>query len=171
LRWECAFVCVSSSRSVEVVASVAVWVWVAVSRPPFLGAFVSGSSAWVIHQILHQPLAMRIRQLSVDPHVPAEVVRDLRMTAAAIGEAARQYRVAVTSVADSAEVSGGGVGGDSVHPPLGGVDTCEAAVLLNCSERWIRALIAQGRLAAAKQGRSWFVDLDSIEDYRRREAA
>jgi excisionase family DNA binding protein len=140
---------------------------------PFLGASVQGSSAWIVHQLLNAPLQQRIRQLECDPHVPGEVVRHLRMTAAAIGEAARQYREAVTSavsVADSVEVNSGGTdAGLGQLPNRWGV--AETAASLGCSRRWVRALVSQGRLVAVKAGREWRVDVDSIEDYRRGVAA
>jgi excisionase family DNA binding protein len=141
-----------------------------VSRP-LLAASVSGSSAWIIHQVLHEPLRVRIEQLQRDPRVPGDVVRDLRGTAAGIQEAARQYRELVTEAADSVEQLRGGCGAGLENPSQRWVDTGEAAANLNCSPRWITALIQQGRLVAAKRGRSWRVDVDSIDDYQRREAA
>jgi hypothetical protein len=142
---------------------------------PLLGASISGSSAWVIAMLLRESLPARIGQLERDPHVPGDVVRDLRATAAGIQEAARQYRELVESsrseVADSAEVDSGGVGAGLENPSQRWVDTCSAGTILNCSTRWITALIQQGRLVAAKQGRSWLVDVDSIVDYQRRGVA
>ena len=134
---------------------------------PLLSASVSGSSAWIIYQVLHEPLRVRIRQLECDPAVSGDVVRHLRVTAAAIGEAARQYRDLVAEVADSADVSAASSSADLENLP-NGWGVAEVAASLNCSRRWVRALIAQGRLVAAKRGRSWVVDVDSVEDYRRR---
>ena len=49
--------------------------------------------------------------MQADPHVPAAVMRDLRVTAAAIEEAARQYRVLVeSSRAEVADSAGSGIG-------------------------------------------------------------
>jgi hypothetical protein len=142
-----------------------------VSRPPLLGAFVSGSSAWIIWQVLHEPLRARIRQLEVDPHVPGHVVRHLRGTAAELEEAARQYRELVdrsrSEVADSVERLQGGFDTKSENPPRW-VDTSMVAASLDCSERWVTQLCLTGRLAAVKRGRSWLIDVDSVEDYRRR---
>ena len=135
---------------------------------PLLGASVSGSSAWIICQVLHEPLRVRIRQLECDPAVSGDVVRHLRVTAAAIGEAARQYRDLVAEVTDSADVSAASSSADLGNLP-NGWGVAEVAASLNCSERWVRALIAQGRLVAAKRGRSWLVDVDSVEDYKRRD--
>lgn len=56
------------------------------SRAPLLGASISGSSAWIIWQILHAPLQQRVRQLECDPHVSGDVVRNLRVTAADLEE-------------------------------------------------------------------------------------
>src|SRR5215204_1935791 len=72
------------------------------SRP--LGAYVRGSSAWILWQVLHEPLRARIRQLEVDPGVPGDVVRHLRGTAADLEEAARQYREVACSASESAEL-------------------------------------------------------------------
>jgi excisionase family DNA binding protein len=124
-------------------------------------------SAWIIWQVLHEPLRVRIRQLECDPAVSGDVVRHLRVTAAAIGEAARQYRDLVAEVADSADVSAASSSADLGNLP-NGWGVAEVAASLNCSERWVRALIAQGRLVAAKRSRSWLVDLDSVKDFKLR---
>jgi excisionase family DNA binding protein len=148
-----------------VVALTADWVGVAVSaKPPLLGASISGSSAWVIYQLLREPLKIRVRQLQCDPNVHADVVRDLVATAAAIREAARQYRELVT---DSVEAPASLSSADLGNPP-GRWGVAETAARLNCSPRWVTALISQGRLAAVKAGREWRVDVDSIVDYQRR---
>ena len=142
--------------------------------PPLLSAPVSGSSAWIIYQVLHEPLKTRIRQLQVDPHVPGDVVRDLRVTAAAIQEAARQYKELVESsrseVADSVEQAQGGSGGGLGNPLSRWVDVGEVAAMLNCSPRWVTGLCQQGRLAATKHGRCWLIDRDSVDDYMLRGA-
>ena len=65
---------------------------------PLLGASVSGSSAWICWQILHEPLRQRIRQLECDPHVSGDVVRHLAATAAAIEEAASKSFGGVTDL-------------------------------------------------------------------------
>jgi excisionase family DNA binding protein len=145
-----------------------------VSRP-LLSASVSGSSAWIIYQVLHEPLRVRIRQLECDPAVSGEVVRHLRVTAAAIGEAARQYRELVdrsrSEVADSVERLRGGPDAGLGNPLHRWVEVSEVAALLNCSPRWVTALCQQGRLAATKHGREWRIDAGSVEDFKRREAA
>jgi excisionase family DNA binding protein len=138
-----------------------------VSRPPLLGAFVSGSSAWIIYQLLHESLPRRVRQLECDPNVSGEVVRHLRGTAAAIEEAARQYRQLVSEVSDSTEVRSGGSGSQSDSPLRWGTAGLVAETL-GCSPRWVTQLIAMGRVSATKRGRSWLVDLDSVEDFKRR---
>ena len=48
------------------------------------------------------------------------------------------------------------------------VGVSEVAVMLNCGPRWVTALCQQGRLAATKRGRSWFIDPTSVEDFKRR---
>ena len=101
--------------------------------------------------------------------MPGDVVRDLRVTAAAIREAARQYRELVdrsrSVVAASVEVAGGGSDAGLEHPLSRWVDVGEVAAMLNCSPRWVTALCQQGRLAATKRGRSWLIDPESVEDY------
>jgi excisionase family DNA binding protein len=93
-------------------------------------------------------------------------------TAAAIEEAARQYRVLVESsrseVTESVEVPRGGCGAGLGNPPQVGV--AEVAVMLNCGPRWVTALCQQGRLAATKRGRSWLIDPSSVEDFQLRGA-
>lgn len=145
------------------------------SRAPLLGAFISGSSAWIIWQILHVPLQQRVRQLECDPHVPGDVVRNLRVTAADLEEAARQYRELVdrsrSEVADSVERLRGGPDAGLENPLHRWVEVSEVAALLNCSPRWVTALCQQGRLAATKHGREWRIDAGSVKDFKRREAA
>jgi Helix-turn-helix domain len=140
-----------------------------VSRP-LLSASVSGSSAWIIYQVLHAPLRVRIRQLECDPHISGGVVRDLRVTAAAIQEAARQYRELVDGSrsvpADSAERSLSASDADLGNPPQVGV--AEVAVMLNCGPRWVTTLCRMDQLAATKQGREWRIDVSSVEDYKAR---
>ena len=74
------------------------------SRLP-LGANVRGTSAWIIWQILRDPLQARIRQLEVDPGVSRDVVGALRGTAADLEMAAREYRewIAARSASESSE--------------------------------------------------------------------
>jgi excisionase family DNA binding protein len=138
------------------------------SRQPLLGASVSGSSAWIIAMLLREVLPARIRQLEVDPHISGGVVRDLRGTAAAIQEAARQYRELVDGSpsvpADSAERSLSASDADLRNPPQVGV--AEVAVMLNCGPRWVTTLCRMGQLAATKQGREWRIDVSSVEDYK-----
>jgi excisionase family DNA binding protein len=140
-----------------------------VTGRPLLSAAISGPSAWIVHQLLAAPLKHRIEQLQRDPHVPRRVVDDLQGTAAAIQEAARQYRELVdrsrSVVADSVEVPRGGSGACLGSLPNGWVDTSLVAAELGCSERWVTQLCLTGRLAATKRGRSWLIDRDSVEDY------
>jgi excisionase family DNA binding protein len=145
-----------------------------VTGRPLLSAAISGPSAWIVHQLLAAPLKHRIEQLQRDPHVPRRVVDDLQGTAAAIQEAARQYKELVESsrseVADSVEQPRGGSGGALENPLNGWVDVGEVAAVLNCSARWVTALCQQGRLAATKRGRSWRIDASSVEDFMLRGA-
>ena len=94
------------------------------SRVP-LGAYVRGSSAWILWQVLHEPLRARIRQLEADPHVNRDVVRHLGGTAADLEEAALQYREVACSAADSAEQPWGGSDAGLENPPDRWVDTIQ----------------------------------------------
>ena len=49
-----------------------------------LGANVRGSSAWIVWQLLRDPLRTRIRQLELDPGVHPYVVRQLKATGRAV---------------------------------------------------------------------------------------
>jgi Helix-turn-helix domain len=140
------------------------------NRPP-LGANVRGASAWIVWQLLRDPIRTRIRQLELDPAVHRGVVRQLRGTAADLEEAARQYRdwIMGRSAADSAEASVTALDTGLDGPPRW-VDTSMVAASLGCSERWVTQLCLTGRLAATKQGRSWLIDSTSVEDYKRRGA-
>ena len=53
---------------------------------------VRGAAAWVLWQVSRDALQARIRQLSLDPNVHADVVRELHSVALDLGEPARQYR-------------------------------------------------------------------------------
>ena len=74
---------------------------------PLLGVSVSGAPAWILWQVARDALEVRIGQLERDPYVNRQVVRDLRLMAAGLEEAARQYRELVdrsrSEVADSVE--------------------------------------------------------------------
>jgi hypothetical protein len=139
-----------------------------------LGASVRGTSAWIVWQLLRDPLRSRIRQLELDPYVHRDVVRDLRVTAADLEEAARQYRELVdrsrSVVADSVEVPRRGSDAGLGNLPNRWVDTSLVAAELGCSERWVTQLCLTGRLAATKRGRSWLIDGDSVEDFMLRGA-
>jgi excisionase family DNA binding protein len=136
-----------------------------------LGAYVRGSSAWIVWQTARDSLSSRLRQLESDPHVHRDVVRHLRGTLADLELAAIAYRdwERARSVADSVEVTRGGSSAGLENLPGWG-DTSEVAASLGCSKRWVTALIQQGKLAATKRGRAWFIDLDSVEDFKRRGA-
>jgi excisionase family DNA binding protein len=137
-----------------------------------LGVHLRGAALWVVWVTARDSLQARLRQLERDPYVHRDVVTQLRGVLADLELGARAYRdwELVRNVSDSAEVDSAGVGGGLEHPSQRWGDTSLAAASLDCSERWIRALIAQGRLVAAKRGRSWLVDLDSVEDFKRRGA-
>ena len=49
------------------------------------------------------------------------------------------------------------------------MDTGSVAASLGCSERWVTQLCLTGRLAAIKQGRTWFIDPESVQDYKQRD--
>jgi Helix-turn-helix domain len=136
-----------------------------------LGACVRGSSAWTIWQLLRDPLRTRIRQLEVDPGVHRDVVRQLQGTAADLELAAREYREweSARAAKESIEVPPGGVDAVLDRPSLRW-DTGSAAASLGCSERWVTQLCLTGRLAAVKRGRSWFIDPESVGDYKRKGA-
>jgi hypothetical protein len=137
------------------------------SRPP-LGAYVRGPSAWIVWQLLHEPIRARIRQLEVDPGVPPDVVHALLGTAADLAMAAGEYREWTRSVSASAEAPRSGL--DACLDRPSGLDTGLVAASLGCSERWVTQLCLTGRLAAVKRGRSWFIDPESVEDYKQRGA-
>jgi hypothetical protein len=145
-----------------------------VTGRPLLAASVSGAPAWILWQVSRDALQVRIRQLSLDPNVHSDVVRELRAMAAGLEEAARQYREMVdrsrSEVADSAEVAGRGFAAGLGNLPSRWVDTGLVAAELGCSERWVTQLCLTGRLAATKRGRSWFIDPDSVQDYMLRGA-
>jgi hypothetical protein len=138
-------------------------------RPP-LGANVRGSSAWIVWQLLRDPLRVRIRQLELDPGVHPDVVRQLRGAEADLETAARQYRdwVDDRSASESAEAPPSGVDA-SLDRPFG-LDTGSVAASLGCSERWVTQLCLTGQLAAVKVGRSWSIDPDSVQDFKQRGA-
>ncbi|QRX90851.1 excisionase family DNA-binding protein [Streptomyces noursei] len=53
--------------------------------------------------------------------------------------------------------------------PSGTVCVAETAVLMGCTPRYIRALIAAGRLPAERVGaRVWAIDADALDHYRHR---
>lgn len=139
------------------------------TRP--LGASVQGSSAWIIWQVLQEPLRVRVRQLEVDPGVHRDVVRHLRGTAVELEEAARQYREwdSARSAADSAEAPGDGFPA-GLDCPSRWADAGSVAASLGCTVRWVTQLCLVGRLAAVKVGRSWSIDPDSVQDFKQRGA-
>jgi excisionase family DNA binding protein len=143
-----------------------------VSRPP-LGVHLRGPALWVVWQTARPQLELRLAQLERDPGVHRDVVSHLRGTLADLELAAHEYRdwELARNATDSAEVPQGGRDAGLGNPSQRWVDTSEVAASLNCSKRWVTQLIQQGRLVAAKRGRSWSVDLDSVEDYRRRGVA
>jgi hypothetical protein len=142
------------------------------SRPP-LGANVRGSSAWIVWQLVREPLWTRIRQLEIDPNVDAAVVRQLKGTAADMESAAQQYRewqqaCSATGVTDSVEVPFASNVAALDCSSRGRGTASMVAASLGCSTRWVTTLISQGKLAAVKRGRSWSVDLSSVEDFKMR---
>jgi hypothetical protein len=139
------------------------------SRPP-LGACVRGSSAWIIWQLLRDPLRTRIGQLALDPGVDPLVVRQLRGTEADLELAAREYRAweAARNATESTEVPRGGFVGGLDRPS--GLDTGSVAASLGYTVRWVTQLCLVGRLAAVKVGRSWSIDPDSVQDFKQRGA-
>jgi hypothetical protein len=125
-----------------------------------LGVHLRGPSVWIVWQLLQEPIRDRIRQLERDVGVHRDVVRQLRGTATDLEMGAREYREWTCSDADSVEVP------ESVSEEWLGVGLVAAD--LNCSARWVTALCQQGRLAALKRGRSWFIDPSSVEDFKQR---
>jgi uncharacterized protein (UPF0261 family) len=136
-----------------------------VLRPP-RGAYLPAFSAMVVMQALHDRLPQTIQQLERNPNADSAYARELRNTWAdlkAAGQEFQSWHAALPSVT-SAEVQLEQAGSDWLrsHPPMG---TGWAAERLNRSERWVRTLIASGRLAAVKQGGRWFVDPASVGIY------
>jgi excisionase family DNA binding protein len=138
------------------------------SRRPPLGVHLRGPAVWIVWQLLRESFPARIRQLELDPGVHRDVLRQLRGALDDLELGARAYREweaarSLSEVADSIERLRGGSDAGLENPSQRWVDTSEAATILDCSPRWITALIQQGRLVAAKRGRSWRVDLDSVK--------
>jgi excisionase family DNA binding protein len=125
-------------------------------RPP-LGVHLRGPAVWIVWQLLRESLPARIGQLARDPGVHRDVVGQLRGVEADLVMAAELYRAweSVRNATDSVEVRRGGCSAGLGNPSQRWVDTGEVAASLNCSKRWVTQLIQQGRLVAAKHGRSW----------------
>ena len=141
------------------------------NRPP-LGASVRGPSAWILWQTTRDSLRSRLRQLELDPGVDRGIVRGFRNTIEDLKLAAHEYRdwELARNATESAEVPQGGRDAGLGNPSQRWVDTSEVAASLNCSKRWVTQLIQQGRLVAAKRGRSWRIDASSVEDFQQRGA-
>jgi excisionase family DNA binding protein len=145
-----------------------------VTRLP-LGVHLRGAALWVVWVTARDCLQSRLRQLSSDPNVHVDVVRQLRGALDDLELGARAYRDweaarSVSVVADSVEVAGGGSDAGLGNLPNRWVDVGEAAMILGCSKRWVTALIQQGRVVAAKHGREWRIDPSSVEDFKLRGA-
>lgn len=68
---------------------------------------------------------------------------------------------------DFARASSASAATGTVLAPSGTVAVAEAAALMGCSPRHIRALIANGRLPAERVGaRVWAIDAAALNDYR-----
>ena len=134
-----------------------------------LGACVRGPSAWIVWQTGRDSLRSRLHQLERDPGVDAVVVRHFWGTLADLELAAREFREfeAARSAADSAEAPPSGVEA-VLERPSDRWDTGSVAASLRCSARWVTTLCMTGRLAAVKRGRTWFIDPESVEEYKRR---
>ncbi|GHA19688.1 helix-turn-helix domain-containing protein [Streptomyces echinoruber] len=60
----------------------------------------------------------------------------------------------------------------STPRPSGTVSVAEAAALMGCSPRHVRALITDGRLSAKRVGaRVWAVDADALDHYQHHNTA
>jgi excisionase family DNA binding protein len=142
-----------------------------VSRLP-LGVHLRGAPLWIVWVTARDSLQSRLAQLERDPYVHRDVVRQLRGALADLEFGAQQFRdwELARNATESAEVPQGGRDAGLGNPSQRWVDTSEVAASLNCSKRWVTQLIQQGRLAAAKRGRSWRIDASSVEDFQQRGA-
>jgi hypothetical protein len=120
----------------------------------------------VAMQVLHDRLPEMIRQLERNPNADPAYARELRSTWADLKAAGQEFQTwhAALPAVTSAVVLQEQVSSDwsRSHPPR---DTGWVAERLDRSERWVRMLIASGRLSAVKQGGRWFVDPSSVEIY------
>jgi hypothetical protein len=110
------------------------------------GGVSASFSSMVLMQMVHDKLPQTIRELERNPNADPGYARELRGIWAdlrADGQEFLSWHAGVPSLA-SAEVASGLVGSDSgcVSPNTVGW----AAERLNRSERWVRMLIASGRL-------------------------
>lgn len=134
-----------------------------------LGVHLRGAPLWIVWVTARDSLQARLHQLERDPHVNPQVIRQLRgvLDDLELGAAAYRDWERIRNATDSVEVlRGGRDAGSDCLPHRWGV--AEAAASLNCSHRWVTALIAQGRLAAVKERREWRIEVNSIADYKRR---
>jgi hypothetical protein len=116
----------------------------------------------VFWQYSRESIEIEIRRLERDPAIYPRYVRELRNTWGDIQSAGREWlewhRSRAASVGGSAEVPQALDVSSSKHPPPGlWWSSSKTAEKLALSERRVRQLCAQERLAAVKPGWAWLI--------------
>ncbi|WP_326583333.1 helix-turn-helix domain-containing protein [Streptomyces sp. NBC_00481] len=125
------------------------------------GALVDGVTAHVLDKVLASPNVAEVL-CSLPPWMRAEVEAGRR----AIRRAAREYeQLAVAAVEGSAETEVPDVGAPLGHE----ITTCEAAALLDVTERRVRQLAAGGM--GQRRGGRWVLDRSAVLAYAERRRA
>ncbi|MFW0773548.1 helix-turn-helix domain-containing protein [Paenarthrobacter nitroguajacolicus] len=132
-----------------------------VYRPPkfsALGAHVSGPSAWVLVKILE-----RVKAVDSIQRAPEDVRDEALETYDALRAAAiywQDQRMGSSRTLASPVLA---------EPPadiaIRSMSAAEAALLLGCTERRVRQLLAAERIAGQRVAGRWLVDADSVDDY------
>jgi len=120
--------------------------------------------------------------VTVPPSLAGEVVRILaahldarvRTDGGELSSGARRLLVELQAAADHAEQGPGpavppSAATGTTTPATATVEVTvnEAAALMECSPRWVRALIASGRLPARRAGeRLWLIDAAALDHHR-----
>lgn len=132
-------------------------------RRPFLAAPVSGFPAVFLAALLrsHGPAQLARLQAEVDAgRMHPAYAQQVREACAAVDQAAREWQAWRTSVDGSAEPLV-----TEAAAPSEEITTREAADMLRISDRRVRQLLADGRLAGEQTGREWRVSRASVALY------
>jgi excisionase family DNA binding protein len=130
------------------------------TRRPLLAAPVAGFPAAFLAALLrtHGPEHLARLQAEIDAgRVHPAYAREVRQAWAAIEHAADEWRTWRVSVDGNAEPLPA-----ETPAPSQVVSTREAAGMLRISERRVRQLLAEGRLAGEQRGREWQIDRASV---------